>query len=224
MIDETLLPTDPHLRRQLAERGFAYQRLEWLGDSILDALITTRLVSIEPTLADPSLDWLHQQRVGRASDTALGLRGREAGLRGPQDLVADTVEALIGAAFCEGRWRRANEVAGRTALAGLDAGMPELRGGLGEAARRSRLAWIGEAVIEAAAAIHLHEREPDLDEGGLTRARARLTAVRTVESRSAEVWPGLQRPSIRFVRAELGDAALHDGVPTAVLLASDVLG
>lgn len=222
-MDDGLLPADFGLRRHLDERGVAFQRLEWLGDSILDALITTRLVGIEPASGTSSLRWLHHQRVSRVSDAALGRRGQAAGLRGPTVLVADAVEALIGAAFCEGRWRRASEVAERTALAGLQPTSRQLRDGLGEAERRSRLAWVGEAVIEAAAAIWLHEREPELDEGGLTHARAQLTGAGVVESRAAQVWPGLQRPSIRFVRAELGEAALYDGIPTAVDLAADVL-
>jgi dsRNA-specific ribonuclease len=103
-------------------RGHLFQRLEYVGDAILDSVLLQSLVRIEPwTVADLSLISSEQQAL--VSDHALG---RVAARRGLPDVrafqasrrrLADRVEAAIGAAWADSGIDAAESVAARLVVA-----------------------------------------------------------------------------------------------------------
>ena len=99
-----------------AERGHSYERLEFLGDSVLSLCVTTELYRRYPGYAEGHLARLRAYVVSRATcakvATRLGLgkmlaeiagRGRDPGevrqLSTNQNVLADLTEALIGALY-----------------------------------------------------------------------------------------------------------------------------
>jgi len=99
-----------------AERGDSYERLEFLGDSVLSLCITTELYRRFPDFAEGHLARLRAYIVSRATcarvAAMLGLGkllreqaglGKEAGdalqLQSNQNVLADLTEALIGAVY-----------------------------------------------------------------------------------------------------------------------------
>ena len=99
-----------------AERGDSYERLEFLGDSVLSLCITTELYRRFPDFAEGRLARLRAYIVSRATcarvAAKLGLGkllceqaglGKEAGdalqLQSNQNVLADLTEALIGAVY-----------------------------------------------------------------------------------------------------------------------------
>jgi ribonuclease-3 len=116
------LPVDSQLlERALTHRSYAYEngglptneRLEFLGDSVLGLVVTDALFHRHPELSEGQLAKLRAAvvnmralaDVGRALDLGryvrLG-RGEEAtGGRDKSSILADTVEALIGAVFLD---------------------------------------------------------------------------------------------------------------------------
>ncbi len=87
-------------------RGHLFQRLEYVGDSILDAVVLEALVLVEPW-SEPDLSLLTGTQQSLVSDHALG---RVASRRGLPDVrtfdasrhrLADRVEAAIGAAWAD---------------------------------------------------------------------------------------------------------------------------
>lgn len=99
-------------------RGHLFQRLEYVGDSILDAVVLQALVAMQPW-SEPSLRFLSSEQQALVSDHALG---RVAARRGLPDVRAfeasvhrlgDRVEACIGAVWVELGIEAAEEVADR---------------------------------------------------------------------------------------------------------------
>lgn len=100
----------------VAERGLSYERLEFLGDSVLSLCVTTELYRRYPGYAEGHLARLRAYVVSRATcakvATRLGLgkmlreiagRGRDDGevaqLVTNENVLADLTEALIGALY-----------------------------------------------------------------------------------------------------------------------------
>ncbi|MGH8823686.1 MAG: ribonuclease III [Jiangellaceae bacterium] len=116
------LAVDPHLlERALTHRSYAYEhgglptneRLEFLGDSVLGLVVTDALFRRHPELSEGELAKLRAAvvnmralaQVGRQLELGpyvrLG-RGEEAtGGRDKSSILADTIEALIGAAYLD---------------------------------------------------------------------------------------------------------------------------
>jgi ribonuclease-3 len=138
------------LERALTHRSYAYEhgglptneRLEFLGDSVLGLVVTDALFHRHPDLTEGQLAKLRAAvvnmralaQVGRSLDLGryvrLG-RGEEAtGGRDKSSILADTVEALIGAVYLDSGLAAASElvhrlvddliVASATLGAGLD--------------------------------------------------------------------------------------------------------
>ena len=116
----TGIPVDPAvLTRALTHRSYAYEagglphneRLEFLGDSVLGLVVTDTLYSTHPDLTEGNLAKLRaavvNMRALAAVGRTLGLgdylhlgRGEEAtGGRDKDSILADTVEAVIGAVY-----------------------------------------------------------------------------------------------------------------------------
>lgn len=102
----------------LDPRGHLFQRLEYVGDSILDAVVVRSLVLVEPW-TEPDLTLVSGTQQSLVSDHALG---RVAARRGLPDVrtfdasrhrLADRVEAAIGAAWADSGIAAAEAVAER---------------------------------------------------------------------------------------------------------------
>jgi dsRNA-specific ribonuclease len=99
-------------------RGHLFQRLEYVGDSILDAVVLQALVTLQPW-SEPSLAFLSNEQQALVSDHALG---RVAARRGLPDVrtfpvsvhrLGDRVEACIAAVWADRGIDAADEVAER---------------------------------------------------------------------------------------------------------------
>lgn len=137
----------------LDPRGRLFQRLEYVGDSLLDAVVVRELVRLEPWDA-PDLSSVSDGQRALVSDHALG---RVAARRGLPDVRAfdasahrlgDRVEATVGAAWADAGLAAAEAVARRLVV---DPGLAE----------RPRVAGVPEAEpdprVEAAARTCGHE-------------------------------------------------------------------
>lgn len=122
VLDELGLPLHPQLlERALTHRSFAYEqgglptneRLEFLGDSVLGLVVTEEIFNSYPELSEGQLAKLRAAVVNSRAlaDVARTLRlgsmiklGRgevATGGRDKSSILADTMEALIGAVFVE---------------------------------------------------------------------------------------------------------------------------
>ena len=122
VLDELGTPVHPQLlERALTHRSYAYEqgglptneRLEFLGDSVLGLVVTEHLFSSYPELSEGQLAKLRAAVVNSRAlaDVARQLdlgrlirlgRGEETtGGRDKSSILADTMEALIGAVFVE---------------------------------------------------------------------------------------------------------------------------
>ncbi len=131
------VPIDPGLlRRALTHRSYAYEhgglptneRLEFLGDTVLGLVITASLYHNHPELPEGQLAKLRASVVNMRAlaDVARGIgkgglgpylllgKGEEAtGGRDKASILADTLEALIGAIYLQHGMDTAAEVVGR---------------------------------------------------------------------------------------------------------------
>ncbi len=140
---------DDILRRALTHRSFAYEngglptneRLEFLGDSVLGLVVTDTLFRAHPDLPEGQLAKLRAAVVNAKAlagiGRSLGLgehlllgKGEEAtGGRDKSSIVADTVEAVIGAVYLDRGLEVATELVHRlfdpliAESAGLGAGL-----------------------------------------------------------------------------------------------------
>lgn len=123
----------------LDPRGHLFQRLEYVGDALLDAVLLQQLVLSQPW-DEPSLAFLNIEQQALVSDHALG---RVAARRGLPDVrtfeaskhrLADRIEAAIGAAWADLGIEAAEAVADRLVVGpGLrrvvrHAGLPSVDG------------------------------------------------------------------------------------------------
>lgn len=102
----------------LDPRGHLFQRLEYVGDSLLDTAVLVALVAMQPW-DEPSLAFLAVEQQALVSDHALG---RVAARRGLPDVrtfpvsvhrLGDRVEACIGAVWADLGVEQAMQVADR---------------------------------------------------------------------------------------------------------------
>ncbi|MDR2547066.1 MAG: ribonuclease III [Lachnospiraceae bacterium] len=110
----------------------SYERLEFLGDAILGAVIAEYLFKIYPEMAEGQLSTIRSRLVCEAAltiaGTELGLkqhiylgRGEEqSGGRKRRSLAADVVEAIIGAIYIDGGYSAAEEFIHKFVLADMD--------------------------------------------------------------------------------------------------------
>lgn len=110
LLDEAL--THPSAANEL--RMCSNQRLEFLGDAVLDLVVADRLMTDQPGWDEGRLSIARGElvcegnlaRVGRSRGidrlVRLGRGAELQGLRGQPGTVADAVEALVGAAYSDG--------------------------------------------------------------------------------------------------------------------------
>ncbi|MBW6511932.1 MAG: ribonuclease III [Desulfuromonadaceae bacterium] len=104
------------------------ERLEFLGDAVLDLFIGERLYEIEPSLSEGEMTRVRAELVSevglaRVSRTLqlgesllLGRGERKSGGPDKDSLQANTLEAVIGAIFRDGGWQALTTVAARLFL------------------------------------------------------------------------------------------------------------
>lgn len=141
---------DPELfELALTHRSFAYEngglptneRLEFLGDSVLGVVITETLYSTHPDLSEGRLAKLRAavvnaralaevaRTVGLGPHVRLGKGEESTGGHDKSSILADTVEAVIGATYLSGGFDQARALVHRLfdplldAAAGLGAGL-----------------------------------------------------------------------------------------------------
>lgn len=168
-------------------RGREFQRLEFLGDSVLDLVLTTH-------------SWVEgecprcqrHETVPEASDRHLAQAARAAGLgqwlewRASDDRIADLVETCVAASWLSGAWPQAvafidsvvHPIGPRT-LQALTTGAPA---DPGRAARR-----VGSAILELAAGHAVFVAYPNADEGTLSTSRATLHQAPAIAARARQM-------------------------------------
>jgi len=90
------------------------ERLEFLGDAVLDLVVSCKLFDYDPPLTEGAMTRVRAEAVSETSLASVArsfglgellLLGRGEALTGGRDkdsLLADALEALIGAVFCDG--------------------------------------------------------------------------------------------------------------------------
>jgi len=118
----TLALTHPSLAHELGGGQQHNQRLEFLGDAVLQLVITTRLYEQFPELGEGPLTQARAQMVNRSTLAQHGAhlnlgehlvlsRGEEtSGGRARASTVADAFEALVGAVFMDAGYEKARDV------------------------------------------------------------------------------------------------------------------
>lgn len=111
--------THPSYRNEAKGRVEDYERLEFLGDAVLQLCVSERLALSYPRAsegelsrmraalvrADTLADFARQKGIGHA--IRMGRGARVSGERDQTNVLADVVEALVGAAYLDGGLERA---------------------------------------------------------------------------------------------------------------------
>ncbi|WP_336921312.1 hypothetical protein [Aquipuribacter sp. SD81] len=215
----------------LDPRGLGFQRLEWQGDSALDAVVALHRWGAPACCSG----------VGTAdlvSDAGLAVRARAAGLPAVLDWpaddarLADTVETCVGAGWHVSAAAAAT-VASRLvheAVRAADVAARPAAADVADSLRCDALvapAHVGAAVMEASAADHLWARADlaQADEGVLSRARALLLdGQRVLQVADDSGWlPGCgghPHHLLDHVQARVGLVAVTAGLPAGLLEAA----
>lgn len=188
----------------LDPRGRRFQRLEWLGDSLLDVLVA-RVRASDPD-APPHSRW--------TSDAALA--GKVAATTLPERLdwqpspqrLADLAEAAVAVGHRAAGFFGARTVAVR--LVSEELAEPRLP----KALAPRQAAEAGSHVLEAAVALLLFTRHPDDDEGELSTKRARLLDTGRVARHGDG--RGTPEEQVDRLQAELGRVLVVKGEQAAV--------
>lgn len=227
------VPDDELLRAVRDGRGRAFQRLELLGDSVLDLVLAVHAV-VEPGCVT-CLRTGHPGEPARlVTDRRLARQARERGLgswlewEASDDRLADLVETSVAVAWRARGWAGACDVVAAVVHPLGSEVVHALRGGgtdaVGQAATARRL---GASVLELAAAWWVFRALPDADEGELSAARARIhRATRIAEQVvGSGVVDAVGDPGTVTNRVErwLAETLLRDGADRALADAEAVL-
>jgi dsRNA-specific ribonuclease len=236
--------SDPDLPRAVAAgRGRVFQRLEFLGDRVLELSVATGLAHAERggnpmagaqlarTVAEVT-DGEHLERVSMRSQLA-SLIGFQAGHKRR----ADVVEAVVGALFLDGGWATVDRFALRTGLipdappvrppappATTD-DLPEELDRLADRPEASAVAKVvGLHTIDTTLAWWAYRTMPERDEAVLSamvHRRGGNAALATVANRHRLT--ATHHRSENRLRAWVGAVALDHGRSSGVALASALL-
>jgi dsRNA-specific ribonuclease len=228
-------PLSDGLARAIRDgRGEAFQRLEFLGDSVLDLLLTVHAV-VEPDCphcravgGDVARLVTDQRLAQRAAATGFGswLEWDASGER-----LADLVEACVAAAWLAGSWPQAVAYSA-TMVHPIDATVVAVL--IGESGHRLVSTSIraerrvGASILELAAAHAAFDADPDADEGELSRVRAanHRTARVAAHARRTGIVDARGDDAVVSNRVEglLAAQLRSDGADYALTSARDVLG
>lgn len=195
----------------LDPRGARFQRLEWLGDSLLDVLVA------RVRAGDPD----GPGHAAYTSDDALALSVATTGLPARLDWqpspgrLADLVEACVAAGHRAAGFFGARTVAVRLVSPAL------AEPALPRAFTPQQAAEAGSHVLEAAAALLLFTLHAGDDEGALSQRRARLLdSERVARHGNGE---GTVEEQVDRLQAELGRVLVIRGEQAAVHAALPLL-
>ncbi|MCU0301395.1 MAG: hypothetical protein MUF35_07305 [Candidatus Nanopelagicales bacterium] len=219
---------DDVLEAVRAGRGREFQRLELMGDSVLEVVLHAHAVIAGPGCptcagrADRFTTDAHLSELGRRIELGDWLERTP-----PQHRVADLVEACVGAVWVSRRWAGVVGLVARE-LHPLDAVEQRqlLHGGAHlhpDSPARAR-EILGASVLEAAASTSAYLRYPEADEGVLSRVKARMLAGEHVLGRSRDSkWVHRTLRRRRFVRDDVERALAEDllarGLASAITIA-----
>lgn len=206
-------------------RGKQFQRLEFLGDSVLDVVLTVH------RWAEPSCPACADREAATVvSDLRLAEAAVRAGLgawlewRASDERIADLVETCVAACWRSGRWpqtvlfvERIIHPVGEATRDALVSGDRSLRAG--RLGRR-----VGSALLELAAADGLVQRFADADEGELSSRRAavhRATAIAAIADARPAAPRGDPDVVLSLVEDEVAAALADRGADEALVLASE---
>ncbi|MEO8330784.1 MAG: ribonuclease III domain-containing protein, partial [Candidatus Nanopelagicales bacterium] len=213
-------------------RGRAFQRLEFLGDSVLDLVLNVHRV-VEP-------DCVACQETGGdvgkvVTDERLGARAASLGIgkwlewEPSAQRLADLMETCLAAAWLSGGWQQATTFVGHAIhplsphVASVLSGMFD--GGIRATGTRAERR-MGAAVLELYTARQVFDADPNADEGMLSERRAELHRVSRVAEfarqhlRSAN--PGNDGAVSDVVEAWLAATLLSDGADAALKVAATI--
>ena len=224
-------------------RGRQFQRMEFLGDSVLDVILAVH-VWAEPQC--PAC--LRREATAAASDLHLAEAARRAGLgewlewRASDERIADLVETCVAACWQSGRWEQAARFAsqvvhpvGDATVLALNLGAPHLEAGHLEAGhleaghleaghhapgRVGRRA--GSALLELAAGYGVVHAFPDADEGELSTRRAtihRATVIAVIAKERGLVHRGDPEMMLSAVEDQVAAVLAAEGADAALLVA-----
>jgi dsRNA-specific ribonuclease len=209
-------------------RGREFQRLELMGDSILEVVLHAHSV-----ITGPSCPHCGGRADTFTTDAHLAELAREIDLGDWLDWVpsphrmADMVEACVGATWISGRWPQVVAfVAAELHPLADDEQRRLLHGGAQvhpEAPARAR-EILGAAILEAAASTSAYRRHPEADEGELSRIKARMLSSEHVLGRCRESgWVHRSLRTRRFdrddVERQLASNLLAQGLASAISIA-----
>lgn len=211
-----------------ASRGLEFQRLELLGDSILEVVLHAHSVIVGPSCP------VCGGRADRyTTDANLGALAQSIELgewldwSPSEHRLADLVEACVGAAWVSGRWPQVVEfTAAELHPMPVDEQRRLLHGGAQvnpESPARAR-EILGAAILEAAASSAAYLRHPEANEGDLSKFKARMLASEHVLGRCRESkWVRRSLRTRHFVRDDverlLADDLLAHGLASAITIA-----
>lgn len=214
---------DDALRAVRDGRGRQFQRLEFLGDSVLDVILVVH-EWVEP--ACPAC--AEREASAAASDAHLAEAARHAGLgawlewRASNERIADLVETCVAACWLSGRWVQATRfVAQVVHPVEEETAKSLLAGAVGlEPGRIGRRA--GSAILELAAADGVLLGYPDADEGELSTRRAtihRATAIAVIAKERGLSQRGDPELVLSVVEDQVAAALAAEGADGALHLA-----
>ena len=209
-------------------RGRDFQRLELIGDSILELVVHAHSV-----IDGPGCPFCEGRADRFTTDAHLGELAREIALGDWLDWspsehrLADLVEACAGATWVSGGWSQVVQfVAAELHPLSTDEQRRLLHGGAQvhpEAPARAR-EILGAAILEAAASTAAYRHDLLGDEGDLSRIKARMLSGEHVLGRCRESrWVHRTLRTRRFdrddVERELANNLLEHGIASAVTIA-----
>jgi dsRNA-specific ribonuclease len=207
-------------------RGREFQRLELLGDSVLDLLLAVH----RWVVADcPACGGTSQV----ASDRHLAQAARDVGLGSwlewdaSDDRIADLVEACVAAAWLSGGWEQAVGFVSRVVHPLGVATAPVLSAGGASAAPGREARRVGAALLELAAAAGLYRQLPLADEGELSTRRARIHHGERIAAAARASDPGLRGDTdtvVSKVEDTLAALLASAGADQALAAARPLLG
>ena len=189
---------EPLLRALRDARGKAFERLEFLGDSVLDVVMAAHAVVAPNCEKCPSGGHHQQQSTQRfVTDERLAHSAATAGLGAWLEWDAsparraDLVEACVAVAWLAGGWARAVSVVDRvvhpvgvSTQSALERGHPAATTPVGAQVRTRRR--LGAALLELAAAQVVFTTDAAADEGVLSARRAALHRAAVIARHARE--------------------------------------
>jgi len=220
----------PALRAVRDGRGLEFQRLEFLGDSVLDVLVSAH-AAFDPQCPNCARTGGNVARL--VTDFVLAARSEEIHLgswlewRASTERLADLAEACIAAAWIAGGWAQAMAVAEQIVhplgeLAAVFAGKTAVTVSPSKTGRR-----VGAAFLELAGAASAFNSDPTADEAQLSAMRAavhRAERVAQFAQRSRLVATGGEASQVSDrVEEHIAQLLWKEGADSALALADRAL-